>query len=64
VNADDFYEEFKAALKYLDVPWGEKERVTVAVVHGDRFLMVCDGRDVSFPVGSRDNKGKAPVSES
>lgn len=64
MNGEDFYEEFKACLKFLDVPWGKKELVAVAV-HGDRLLMAYGGRDVSFTVGrSDDTKGKEKVSQS
>lgn len=59
MNGEDFYEEFKASLKYLDVPWGKKELVAVAV-HGDRILMAYGGRDVSFTVGS--SEGPSPSS--
>jgi hypothetical protein len=31
MNAEDFYEQFKEALKFLGVPWGEKEKVTVTI---------------------------------
>ena len=55
MNAEDFYEEFKQALKFLDVPWGEKELVTVDVRYG-RFVMAYDGRDVSFKVSAESTK--------
>lgn len=34
MNADFFYEEFKAALKFLGLEWGQKELATVTVADG------------------------------
>lgn len=38
MNAEDFYEEFKAALKHLGTEWGDKESVQVFIL-GDYFVM-------------------------
>lgn len=54
MNADHFYEEFKQALAYMDVPWGEKHRLDVVVREG-RFIMSANTnklcKEISFFVG-------------
>ena len=38
MNADDFYEYFKDALKYLGVDWGSMDEVVVDIVDS-KFVM-------------------------
>jgi len=43
MNADDFYEHFKDALKYLGLDWGELDQAIVSIVDG-KFIMTTAGR--------------------
>ena len=47
MNAEEFYEEFKAALNYLEIPWGRKEEVEI-YVNENSFVMTANGKLVSF----------------
>ena len=47
MNAEQFYEEFKAGLSYLGVRWGDMSQVEVWV-DDDTFYMMLDGKQVSF----------------
>jgi len=38
MNADVFYEDFKNALKHLDVPWGTMELVEVTAKDGNLYF--------------------------
>lgn len=38
MTADDFYEHFKAALKYLDLDWGSMDEAIVTI-EGGKFIM-------------------------
>lgn len=51
MNAETFYEEFKAALTYLGVSWGDKEQVAVCV-DGSKFCMTKGRLSVSIEVGA------------
>jgi hypothetical protein len=47
MTADEFYNEFKDALKYLGVTWGDKHLVEVST-DGKEFTLKCAGRKISF----------------
>ena len=49
MNADMFYEEFKLALSYLDVPWGLKELATIKL-DGDNVVISYANKVVTFKV--------------
>lgn len=49
MKADEFYDEFKAAMRHLD-EWPGKN--CTVYLSGDSFIMERDGRQVSFTVGS------------
>ena len=47
--ASDFYEEFKDALKYLGLKWGEMDLAQVSVIN-DKFIMSYGTKVVVFGV--------------
>ena len=47
MNAEQFYEEFKASLSYLGVRWGDMAQVEVWV-EDDTFYMALDGKQTSL----------------
>lgn len=47
MNGEDFYSEFKEALRFLQSSWGEKQHVTVWC-EGDSFHMASDGREIKI----------------
>jgi hypothetical protein len=51
MTADVFYKQFKDALKFLDVPWGQMELVTVTCDGGITFSY--DGKSVSLDIPER-----------
>lgn len=51
MTADVFYEQFKDALKFLGVSWGQMELVTVTCDGGITFSY--DGRSVSLDIPER-----------
>ena len=38
MNAEDFYEHFKAGLRYLGLSWGEMDQAVVTIING-KFVM-------------------------
>lgn len=50
MNADDFYEHFKDALKYLGVGWGEMDQVVVTIVDG-KFEMSTANKSCAIQIG-------------
>ena len=34
MNGEDFYEEFKEALKFIGLRWGEKDKATIEIWNG------------------------------
>lgn len=50
-NADDFYEAFKDALKWLGPGWSEKEKVTVSI-HDGKFVMTYERVAVSMDLNA------------
>ena len=49
MNAEDFYEFFKDALKYLGVTWDEKANVTVTI-SGKSIRFACHGKECEFEI--------------
>ena len=49
MNAEDFYAEFKSALKYLGLTWGEMELATCKV-EGGIFYVSYANKIASFQV--------------
>jgi hypothetical protein len=51
MNAEQFYEDFKAALNFLGVAWGDKDAVEVRLDEGQFCLAHC-GKEarLSLPV--------------
>ena len=47
MDADTFYEEFKAVLAYLEISWGRKNEAEV-YIKDNRFVIVANGKEVSF----------------
>jgi hypothetical protein len=50
MNAADFYEHFKEALKYFGVAWGEMDQVVVDIVDG-KFVMTAANKSCILDVG-------------
>lgn len=51
MNAEEFYEEFKEAIKFLGVNWGEKEKIFVSLETKEEvssFVMSFGGRSAMF----------------
>ena len=44
MNADEFYEDFKDALKYLGLSWGQKDLAQVWL-EGGSFCLAYGGRE-------------------
>lgn len=53
MSAEYFYEEFKAALRFLDIPWGCKESVAVLIV-GDRIVLKVPGKEAHITLPTRE----------
>ena len=53
MNAEDFYEEFKAALQFLGVPWGEKHTVDMLIV-GDCLVLKVPGKEAHITLPTRE----------
>ena len=49
MTAEEFYQNFTDALKYIGADWGEKEAVEVWLEDGKFWLHYC-GREARFPV--------------
>jgi len=49
MNANEFYEEFKAALKYLGLTWGLMELATIKI-DGEYIVMDYADKRVTFKV--------------
>jgi hypothetical protein len=49
MNAADFYEHFKDALKYLGLSWGEMDQVVVDIVDG-KFVMTAEGKSCTLEI--------------
>ena len=47
MNAEEFYDEFKAALDFLGLRWGDKDKATIWVRDGYLVLSV-PGREASI----------------
>ena len=47
MNAADFYEHFKEALKYLGLSWGEMDQAVVAITDG-KFTMTAAGKSCTL----------------
>ena len=47
MNAEDFYEHFKDALKYLGLSWGEMDQAVVSLVDG-KFTMIAKGKSCTL----------------
>ena len=47
INAADFYEHFKIALKYLDLPWGDMDKATISIIDGC-FVMASAGKSCTL----------------
>ena len=50
MTADDFYEHFKDALKYLGVDWGSMDEVVVTIV-GGKFIMTTANKSCILDTG-------------
>ena len=53
MTAEQFYEAYKAALVYLDVPWGAKELVTMFIA-GDCIVLKVPGKEAHITLPTRD----------
>lgn len=53
MNADQFYEEFKAAIRFLDLHWVNKDQITVTT----------DGKSLIFSVPGREAHIQLPARE-
>ena len=49
MNAENFYEEFKEALKYLGVGWGNKNLIEVKIKK-DKLVMKYGGKEVHIKI--------------
>lgn len=47
MNAENFYEEFKEALRYLGVSWGNKHLIEVEIKKG-KFVMRYGMKEISI----------------
>jgi hypothetical protein len=47
MNAADFYEHFKDALKYLGLSWGQMDQAVVNIVDG-KFVMTTAGKSCTL----------------
>lgn len=61
MNADDFYQDFKDALEYLGLPWGQKQQALVWL-DGEAFCLAYGGREtrVRLPRAASTSKPPAP----
>lgn len=57
MNADDFYEDFKDALKYLGLAWGDKHLAQVRLTAG-AFCLSYGGREtrMNLPCAQSDTQ--------
>lgn len=55
MNGDDFYEEFKNSLDFLDVRWGDKAVVDVSV-KGDSIILSYGNKSARIVIGSKENQ--------
>lgn len=46
MDGEQFYEEFKAVLKFFELEWGQKEQLTVTVYDDCQLQFKCEGRSV------------------
>lgn len=49
VNAETFYENFKDALDYLSVSWGDMDSVTV-YLNGNKIVFAYGGKSASMTI--------------
>lgn len=49
MNAEDFYEHLKDALRFLGVSWGDKHLVAVSIVGGS-VRLAYEGKECNFEV--------------
>ena len=47
MNAEDFYEHFKDALKYLGLTWGEMDQAVVQIING-KFTVTAAGKSCTL----------------
>ena len=47
MNAEDFHEHFKDALKYLGLSWGEMDQAVVRIIDG-KFTMIAKGKSCTL----------------
>jgi hypothetical protein len=47
MNAEDFYEHFKDALKYLGLDWSQMDQAVVSLVDG-KFTMIAAGKSCTL----------------
>ena len=47
MNAEDFYEHFKDALKYLGLSWGEMDQAVVRIIDG-KFTVTTAGKSCTL----------------
>jgi len=47
MNAEEFYEHFKEALKYLELDWSEMDQAVVSFVDG-KFTMIAAGKSCTL----------------
>ena len=50
MTADDFYEHFKDALKYLGLDWGQMDEAVVTIV-GGKFIMTTANKSCILDTG-------------
>lgn len=50
MNAEQFYERFKEAIKFIGYSWGEKEEIEI-FIESEHLCLKSNGTKVSIPVG-------------
>ena len=52
MDAEQFYEDFKAALLFLDVPWGKKDDVKISV-SGTQIWLSANGKEAAISLPTK-----------
>lgn len=60
MNADEFYEDFKDALKYLGLSWGQKDLAQVCF-DGGSFCLSYGGRKTLVQLPSAQSQVQPPA---
>lgn len=53
MNADQFYEEFKAAIRFLDLTWAYKDEITVST-DGKSLILSVPGKEAHIKLPMQD----------